>query len=234
MLTMLIDVVADREPAGGDLDRLASAVSLAEEVGDLADRLVGHYVDKARAGGATWSQIGEQLGVSKQAAQQRSVSAAFDRYTGRAKTIMGAAQDFAKGRGQSSVSPAMLLLAMCRDADSLAARTLAAHDVDPAELADELAATVASIGEPVAGRPGFTVAGKQVVDQAPREALKLGHNYVGTEHLLLAVLRQPEALPADVVARIGLTYEAAGVTIEQLLEQLSRPKLRRRPKPPPR
>jgi hypothetical protein len=222
LLATLIDVVAERDPEGGALDRLATAVSVAAEVGDLADRLVGHYVDRARVAGATWSQIGEGLGVSKQAAQQRSVPSAFDRYTLRAKHVVARAQAAAKELGQTSVAPGLLLLAMCQDVDSLASRTLEAAGIKLDELSEVLAGAFAPGTERPTGRPGFTVAAKQVLDQAPREAFKLGHDFVGTEHLLLAALRQAEALPAEVVGRLTLTYEAAGATIERLLEEQTR------------
>src|SRR3954454_20499541 len=55
------------------LDRLTNAVVLAERLGDLADSLIGHFVDQARRAGASWSDIGRSLGVTKQAAQQRFV-----------------------------------------------------------------------------------------------------------------------------------------------------------------
>jgi hypothetical protein len=226
LLATLIGVVEERDPQGGDLDRVATAVSVAAEVGDLADRLVGHYVDRARAGGATWSQIGEGLGVSKQAAQQRSVPTAFERYTNRAKQVVGRAQTAARELGQSSVSPSLLLLAMCQDVDSLAARTLEAHGIGTTELGDALVAVLPERVEHAPDRSPFTVAAKQMLDQAPREALKLGHDYVGTEHLLLATLRQPEGLPAAVVSRFNLAYEVAGATIDRLLEEQARPRRR--------
>ncbi len=226
LLANLIETVADRDPQGSDLDRLATAVSVAAEVSDLADRLVGHYVDRAKAGGATWSQIGEGLGVSKQAAQQRSVPAAFERYTRRATHVVERAQAMAKDLGQPAVSPVLLLLSMGQDLDSLSSRALAARGVGP-ELAAALTAALPERAEHASGRPGFTVAAKQVLDQAPREAGKLGNDYVGTEHLLLALLRQPEALPPTVVERLTVTYEAASSTVEQLLEEQARPHLRR-------
>jgi ATP-dependent Clp protease ATP-binding subunit ClpA len=73
--------------------------------------------------------------------------------------------------------------------------------------------------ETVAERPPFTITAKQMLDQAVREATKLGHDYVGTEHLLLAALRQPEGLPPEVVRTFALSYDAAARAVAELLAE---------------
>lgn len=217
LMATLIDLVVERAPQGDDLDRLATAVDVSTEVGDLSDRLVGLFVDRARAAGATWSQIGEALGVSKQAAQQRTVPAAFDRYTNRAKRVVERAQALARERGQTSLSPSVLLAATIQDRDSLAAVALAANQVDLDDLEAALLASLPAPVESVPERPAFTIAAKQVLDQAVREALKLGHDYVGTEHLLLATVRQPEGLPAGLATRFDLGYDASAASVDAAL-----------------
>src|SRR5918995_4046063 len=74
----LDDLLALVRSTAGDepLEQLAGAVLLADELGELADHLVGHFVDQARRSGASWTDIGRSLGVSKQAAQQRFVARA--------------------------------------------------------------------------------------------------------------------------------------------------------------
>src|SRR3954465_3167398 len=75
------------------LDQLADAMLAADHLGDVADHLVGHFVDQARGSGAAWPEIGRSMGVSKQAAQKRYVprfadvaeSAGFERFTPRAR-----------------------------------------------------------------------------------------------------------------------------------------------------
>jgi len=222
LLSTLVDLVVERDPQGGDLDRLATAVDVASEIDDLSDRLVGLFVDRARAAGATWSQIGEALGVSKQAAQQRTVPAAFDRYTNRARNVVDRAQELARDLGQAALSPGVLLVATVRDRDSLAAQALAANAVDLGELEAAILRSLPAPLESVSERPGFTIAAKQMLDQAVREALKLGHNYVGTEHLLLATLRQPEALPSAVVEQFDLAYDDALPAVNRLLAEYAK------------
>jgi Clp amino terminal domain, pathogenicity island component len=213
ILATLVDLARERAAQGGDLDRLAAAVDLAEEIGDLPDRLVGLFVDQARSGGATWSAIGDTLGVSRQAAQQRTVPAAYSRYTNRAMRVVERAQSLAREHGQMALSPGLLMVASCRDPEGLAARILVACGVQPGDLEQALLAELPPALTGVPEHPGFTVAAKQMLDQAVREAQRLGHDYVGTEHLLLATLRQAEGLPGQVVTTFGLSYDAAAARL---------------------
>ena len=213
ILAALVDLVDERAAGSGDLERLAVAVDVAEELGDLPDRLVGLFVDRARASGATWSAIGDALGVSKQAAQQRTVPAAYGRYTKRATRVVERAQGLARDHRQAAVSPGLLLAASCRDLGGLAARMLVAAGVSPGELGKALLAELGPPVDNVPDRPGFTIAAKQLLDQAVRESQRLGHDYVGTEHLLLATLRQPEGLSARVVQAFALSYDAAAAAL---------------------
>ncbi len=87
------------------LDQLSDAVLAAEHLGEVADHLIGHFVDQARRSGASWTDIGKSMGVSKQAAQKRFVLRAegttldpnqgFERFTPRARNAVAAAQNAA-------------------------------------------------------------------------------------------------------------------------------------------
>src|SRR6476619_7258766 len=92
----LIDHVLGLHPQGDALQHLADAAETASFLGDLSDHLIGHFVDQARRAGASWTDIGQHMGVSKQAAQQRfvpklpedlglKVEDSFSRYTVRAR-----------------------------------------------------------------------------------------------------------------------------------------------------
>src|SRR3954465_11780119 len=89
------------------LDRLSGAILLAEHLGEVADHLIGHFVDQARRAGASWTEIGQSMGVSKQAAQKRFVpkhpeqagaldSGVFGRFTTRARRATVTAQEEAR------------------------------------------------------------------------------------------------------------------------------------------
>src|SRR6201988_3082810 len=112
------------------LDQLTDAVLAAEHLGEIADHLIGHFVDQARRSGASWTDIGKSMGVTKQAAQKRFVPRAepttldpdqgFGRFTPRARSAVGAAQNDAREPATCVVPPAHLLLGTLRDPAALA------------------------------------------------------------------------------------------------------------------
>src|SRR5438445_13758438 len=80
----LADLIARLDedlPDADDLARISEAHLRAQTLSDIGEQLVDHYVGKAKQAGASWSEVGDALGVSKQAAQQRRAPAAFDRFT---------------------------------------------------------------------------------------------------------------------------------------------------------
>ena len=109
-LDTLITFVKVQHPAGSPLDNLSDAVMVSAQLSDQADSLIGHFVDQARRSGASWSQIGASMGVSKQAAQQRFVPRGpvnmepafgdFSRFTQRARGVLAAAEDLARVEAQ--------------------------------------------------------------------------------------------------------------------------------------
>src|SRR5580704_10204263 len=96
-LDELIGYVKTMSPEGGPLDNLADAVSVGADLDETSDALIGHFVDRARRSGATWSQIGGSMGVTKQAAQKRFValweSAEFSRFTQRSRNVLAAGSE---------------------------------------------------------------------------------------------------------------------------------------------
>jgi ATP-dependent Clp protease ATP-binding subunit ClpA len=182
------------------LEQLTDAMLAAEALGEVADHLIGHFVDQARRSGASWTDIGRCMGVTKQAAQKRFVPKAgpfekadpidpnegFSRFTPRARNVVVEATNKAHAAGNDEIQPAHLLLALFADPDSLAAKLLVEQGVDAA------AATAAVTLPPAAGKvPAlipFSGSARKVLELTFREALRLGHNYVGTEHILLAML----------------------------------------------
>ncbi|MDJ0397741.1 Clp protease N-terminal domain-containing protein [Rhodococcus rhodochrous] len=179
------------------LEQLSDAVIAADHLGEVADHLIGHFVDQARRSGKSWSEIGQSMGVSKQAAQKRFVSKSdndldpqqgFSRFTPRARKAVVASMTGARASGSPEITPVHLLLGLLGDSDSIAARALAAQGVDFATLR---AAAEATFPEPVGDLPElipYDAAARKVLELTFREALRLGHNYIGTEHILLALL----------------------------------------------
>lgn len=182
------------------LHQLADAVLAAEHLGEIADHLIGHFVDQARRSGASWTDIGKSMGVTKQAAQKRFVPRAepavldlkqgFARFTPRARGAVVAAQNAAHEAGNSEITPDHLLLGVLRDAAALATVLLHLQNVDIEALraaATEAIAALRVDAEPPQLIP-FSGPARKGLELAVREALRLGHNYVGTEHQLLALL----------------------------------------------
>src|SRR5688572_24884441 len=111
-LDNLIDAITKVHP-DNSLDQLSDAVLAADHLGEVADHLIGHFVDQARRSGASWTDIGRSMGVTKQAAQKRFVpkgdtpaldaSQGFSRYTDRARKVVVAAQDEARAAGNAEI-----------------------------------------------------------------------------------------------------------------------------------
>ena len=187
----LIDAIkkAHTEP----LDQLTDAMIAADALGDIADHLIGHFVDQARRSGASWTDIGNCMGVSKQAAQKRFVpkaeidpQAGFGKFTERARSVVVRAQNKAFTAGNTEITPAHLLLALFDDPDGLAAKLLSGQQID----ADAVAKVVELPPRTTAELPPlipFNGPAKKVLELTFRQALRLGHNYIGTEHILLAL-----------------------------------------------
>jgi hypothetical protein len=178
------------------LEQLPDALLAAEALGEVADHLIGHFVDQARRSGASWTEIGKCMGVTKQAAQKRFVPRAeptpldpnegFNRFTPRARNIVVESQNTAHAAGNDQIGPEHLLLALFTDSESLAVRLLRGQGVDAAAVTAAVPLPP-RVDETPALIP-FSGPAKKVLELTFREALRMGHNYIGTEHILLALL----------------------------------------------
>ena len=183
------------------LDQLSDAVIAADHLGDLADHLIGHFVDQARRSGASWTDIGRSMGVSKQAAQKRFVprgpgttadldpSQGFARFTPRARKVIVASQEEARKASNPEITAVHILLGLLAEPEGIGLKALAAQGVTPeAVRTAATAALPAAVEQAIPALIPYDAQGKKVIELTFREALKLGHNYVGTEHILLALL----------------------------------------------
>jgi ATP-dependent Clp protease ATP-binding subunit ClpA len=202
----LIAYVKTMTPDGGPLDNLSDAVTVGADLDDKSDALIGHFVDAARRSGASWNQIGVSMGVTKQAAQKRFVSqwenAEFSRFTQRSRNVLAAAGQIAEGAGAEVIDASHLAAGLLSEPDGLAARAIHGAGLTDEQILGALrlpapipvrsaagAANGAEGASPAALRQlRFTEAGRAALRGALKEALRLGHNYIGTEHLLLGIL----------------------------------------------
>lgn len=179
------------------LDQLQDAVIAADHLGDVADHLIGHFVDQARRSGASWTDIGRSMGVTRQAAQKRFVpkesadleaNQNFGRYTPRARNVVMAAHSESKAAGNAEGLPAHLVLGLLAEPESLAVRAITEQGVSLDAVREAAAAVLPPAVEEPPELVPYGPDAKKVLELTFREALRLGHNYVGTEHLLLALL----------------------------------------------
>ncbi|WP_328650679.1 ATP-dependent Clp protease ATP-binding subunit [Micromonospora sp. NBC_00330] len=195
------------------LDQLTDAVIAADHLGEVADHLIGHFVDQARRSGASWTDIGRSMGVTKQAAQKRFVpkatdaaaldpNAGFGRFTPRARNVVMASQEEARASGNAEIGPEHLVLGLLAEPEGLAARVMAGRGATPEVVREAVAAVLPPRAEQVPDLIPYDTRGKKALELTFREALRLGHNYIGTEHMLLALLEQEDG--AGVLTNLGL------------------------------
>jgi hypothetical protein len=208
------------------LEQLQDAVIAADHLGDVADHLIGHFVDQARRSGASWTEIGRSMGVTRQAAQKRFVPKEsadlgpedFSRYTPRARNVVIAAHNEAVAARSTEGRPEHLVLGLLAEPDGLAAKAITAQGV----LLDSVRQAAAAALPPAADKaPDLVPYGpdaKKALELTFREALRLGHNYIGTEHILLALLEQENG--EGVLSGLGITKAATEEHIAKMLSLL--------------
>ena len=196
------------------LDRLTGAMALAEHLDELADSLIGHFVDQARRAGASWSEIGQSMGVTKQAAQKRFVargqagaapldpSQGFSRFTDDARAVVVTAQERARESGNDAITVGHLVLALVADPQSAAARAVTAQGVSLDDVRRTATATLPAAAATVPALIPFDAHARAALEGSFAEAQRLGADAVGSEHLLLAVLTVEDG--TGVLAGLGV------------------------------
>jgi ATP-dependent Clp protease ATP-binding subunit ClpA len=222
-LSALIDEVETSAPSDAPLDLLATASSNVEELTDLTDALLSHFVDRCRRAGHSWAEIGQSLGVTRQAVQQRftgdkkRVPREYERFTGRAKTIVDEhVVAAARELGHNYMGTEHLLLAFWGDPECLAVVALERLGVTRDAVRSGI---LERTEEGTAPEPsgGFTPRVWAALGASLGRALSLGHNYVGTEHLLLALLGGVGGVAADVLAEHDVDHDKARDVVVELL-----------------
>ncbi|MCG8966132.1 Clp protease N-terminal domain-containing protein [Streptomyces sp. CL12-4] len=216
------------------LEQLQDAVIAGEHLGEVADHLIGHFVDQARRSGASWTDIGRRMGVTRQAAQKRFVpkesadldaSQGFSRYTPRARNAVMAAHNQAVAAGATEGLPEHLLLGVLTERDGLAAKAITQQGVPLDAVREAAMAVLPPAADEVPELVPYGPAAKKVLELTFREALRLGHNYIGTEHILLALLEHEHG--EGVLSGLGIGKEAieryVTETVSQFLKAAEEP-----------
>ncbi|MGH8877583.1 MAG: Clp protease N-terminal domain-containing protein [Stackebrandtia sp.] len=214
----------------GSLEQLSEACHVATVLDEQADHLIGHFVDRARRSGASWSDIGQHMGVSKQAVQKRFVAGGRDeftlgdddrlsRFTARAKVVLKKGEIAAATVKHRLIEPIHLLIGLAEEPASLAGRVIEhlGSSMDQVREAAVAALAEPGTGDYPTGDLPLSAGSRETLKLTVREALALGHNYVGTEHLLLGLLEARETA-AEVLGGLGVTKDAAK---QQVVDELA-------------
>ncbi|WP_427921731.1 Clp protease N-terminal domain-containing protein [Streptomyces sp. cg40] len=221
----LIAAIKKVHPA--PLDQLQDAVIAADHLGDVADHLIGHFVDQARRSGASWTEIGKSMGVTRQAAQKRFVakesadldlSQGFSRYTVRARNVVMAAHNAAVAARNPEGRPEHLVLGLLAEPDALAGKAITAQGVALDAVRQAAATALPPAAEEVPDLVPYGPDAKKVLELTFREALRLGHNYIGTEHILLALLEHENG--EGVLNSLGIDKPTSERHISEMLHRL--------------
>jgi hypothetical protein len=131
----------------------------------------------------------------------------FERFTERARQVVVLAQDEARALKHNYIGTEHLLLGLLREEEGLAARILETLDVTLEDVRYQVERIIGMGDEVATGQIPFTPRGKKVLELALREALSLGHNYIGTEHLLLGLVREGEGVGMRILLDLGVTQD---------------------------
>src|ERR1700742_422391 len=170
----LADLIAHLDedlPGASDLARITEAQLRARTLSDLGDQLVGHYVGQAKQAGASWSEIGDAIGVSKQAAQQRHTPAAFERFTDLNRHSIVLAQEAARTHKHDFIGTEHILLGLLGEPRGLAYELLVAKAGSEQRVRDTIEAAMRPGGKKAPrGHIAFEAGSKEAIEQAIRAA----------------------------------------------------------------
>ncbi len=219
-LQELIDEVRTDSPSDEALIQLSQASKTVRDLEQVGDDLLGYFVDRCRRNGHSWSEISGALGVSKQAAHKRFTFDAptFERFTERARTVLGRSEREAHRLGHGFVGTEHILLALVEVTDGLAVRVLSEAGISKSMVEEQILALIKRGTASEEGELPFTPRAKAAFRSAVEEAVRLGHNYVGTEHLLLGLVRDEDSVAAKVLLNLKAGY---GVIRDRTLELLA-------------
>jgi Clp amino terminal domain, pathogenicity island component len=224
-LDALINEVRDGFDASPPLDRLTRAVDLAGRVCELGESLIGFYVDDARRAGATWSEIGERLGVSRQAVQKRFIPREktpgrrgfWDRATDELRSAVERARHQAQARRKTYLGTEHLLLGIIDNPKDHASRALASCGADPAFLRGAIDGRIGTItDEPLPDDTPFTQLALSALEHALRESLRANGSSIETIHMVLGLITTGSGIAHDVLVTLGISYERLRAAAESL------------------
>ena len=143
----------------------------------------------------------------------------FDKFTDRARKVLTLAQDEAQRFNHNYIGTEHLLLGLVREGEGVAARVLENMNVELSKVRTAVEFIIGRGDRPVVGEVGLTPRAKRVIELAIDEARRLGHNYIGTEHLLLGLVREGEGIAAGVLESLGVNLDKVRHQVIHVLSQ---------------
>jgi ATP-dependent Clp protease ATP-binding subunit ClpC len=141
----------------------------------------------------------------------------FERFTDRARRVVVLAQEEARVLNHTSIGTEHLLLGIVHEGQGVAAQTLESLEIRLPVVRRAIEREVHRGASSAVGAPQFTPRAKQALEDALRESLELGHNYIGTEHVLLGLLHNDDSVASRVLRDLGATYDRARDTVVAVL-----------------
>jgi ATP-dependent Clp protease ATP-binding subunit ClpC len=141
----------------------------------------------------------------------------FERFTDRARRVVVLAQEEARMLNHGYIGTEHLLLGLIHEGEGVAAKTLRAMGINLDAVRKEVQEIIGRGQEPPAGHIPFTPRAKKVLELSLRESTQLGHNYIGTEHILLGLVREGEGVAAEVLVKLGADLRRVRQQVIQLL-----------------
>ena len=148
-----------------------------------------------------------------------ATNGSFDRFTERARKVLTLAQEEAQRFNHNYIGTEHLLLGLVREGDGVAAKVLSNLGVELQKVRSAVEFIIGRGERQVSGEIGLTPRAKKVIELAVDEARRLGHHYIGTEHLLLGLIREGEGIAAGVLESLGVNLEKVRTEVIKVLTQ---------------
>ena len=141
----------------------------------------------------------------------------FERFTDRARRVVVLAQEEARLLNHNYIGTEHILLGLIHEGEGVAARALESMGINLEAVRHQVVEIIGQGSQAPSGHIPFTPRAKKVLELSLREALQLGHNYIGTEHILLGLIREGEGVAAQVLQKLGADLPKVRQTVIQLL-----------------
>src|SRR5215211_276019 len=141
----------------------------------------------------------------------------FERFTDRARRVVVLAQEEARLLNHSYIGTEHILLGLIHEGEGVAAKALESLSISLEAVRNQVEEIIGQGGSSPSGHIPFTPRAKKVLELSLREALQLGHNYIGTEHILLGLIREGEGVAAQVLVKLGADLSRVRQQVIQLL-----------------